>query len=71
MKTENYSYFRLSNAAFTHAGLTTRYRTEKMYKISGVARNSQWGGGLGNFCNFLIKITHFYAYFGQNNYLKQ
>jgi len=22
------------------------------------------------FCNFSIKITHFYAYFGQNNYFK-
>jgi len=24
-----------------------------------------------NACNFSIKITHFYAYFGQNSYLKQ
>jgi len=23
-----------------------------------------------NFCNFSIKITHFYAYFGQNSYFK-
>jgi len=26
---------------------------------------------LGDFCKFSIKITHFYAYFGQNKYLKQ
>jgi len=25
---------------------------------------------LGDFCNFLIKITYFYAYFGQNRYFK-
>jgi len=25
---------------------------------------------LSDFYNFSIKITHFYAYFGQNNYLK-
>jgi len=25
---------------------------------------------LGDFCNFSIKITHFYAYFGQNSYFK-
>jgi len=46
----------------------------------GVARISQWesnGGGLraetpalGDFCNFSPKITHFYAYFGQNSYFK-
>jgi len=24
---------------------------------------------LGDFCNFSIKKTYFYAYFGQNNYL--
>jgi len=32
-----------------------------------------WGSGgkaLGNFCNFLIKITHFYAYFVKNRYFK-
>jgi len=23
---------------------------------------------LGDFCNFLIKMTHFFAYFGQNSY---
>jgi len=28
------------------------------------------GGVLGDFCNFSIKITHFYAYFGQNSYFK-
>jgi len=48
---------------------------------SGVARNFQCGkevGGRlwaetpvpGNFCNLLIKITHFYAYFGQNTYFE-
>jgi len=35
---------------------------------------SMGGGGgapsAGQFCNFLIKITHFYAFFGQNSYLK-
>jgi len=25
---------------------------------------------LGDFCNFSIKITYFYAYFGQNSYFK-
>jgi len=25
---------------------------------------------LGDFCNISIKITHFYAYFGQNSYFK-
>jgi len=25
---------------------------------------------LGNFCKFSLKITHFYAYFGQNSYFK-
>jgi len=25
---------------------------------------------MGDFCNFSIKITHFYVYFGQNNYFK-
>jgi len=25
---------------------------------------------LGDFCNFLTKLTHFYAYFGQNSYFK-
>jgi len=25
---------------------------------------------LGDFCNFSIKITRFYAYFGQNNYFE-
>jgi len=25
---------------------------------------------LGDFCNFLIKITYFYAYFGQDRYFK-
>jgi len=25
---------------------------------------------LGDFCNFSIKITHFYAYFRQNSYFK-
>jgi len=25
---------------------------------------------LGEFCNFSIKITHFYAYFGLNSYFK-
>jgi len=25
---------------------------------------------LGDFCNVLIKITQFYAYFGQNSYFK-
>jgi len=25
---------------------------------------------LGDFCKFSIKITHFYAYFDQNNYFK-
>jgi len=25
---------------------------------------------LGDFCNFSINITHFYAYLGQNNYFK-
>jgi len=32
-----------------------------------------WGAkspALGDFCNFLIKTTHFYAYFGQNSYFK-
>jgi len=29
-----------------------------------------WGGGLESFCNFSTKITHFYAYFGQNSYFK-
>jgi len=24
----------------------------------------------GNFCNFSIKITYFYAYFGQNGYFE-
>jgi len=32
------------------------------------------GGGappaLGDFCTFVIKITYFYAYFGQNKYFK-
>jgi len=45
----------------------------------GLGQNSQpleargSGGGastLGGFCNFSIKITHFYAYFGQNSYFK-
>jgi len=30
-----------------------------------------WGLSLGDFCNFSIKLTHFYALFGQNSYLKQ
>jgi len=25
---------------------------------------------LENFCNFSVKITYFYAYFGQNSYFK-
>jgi len=25
---------------------------------------------MGDICNFSIKITHFYAYFGQNSYFK-
>jgi len=25
---------------------------------------------LGDFYNFIIKITHFYAYYGQNSYFK-
>jgi len=25
---------------------------------------------LGEFCNFSIKLTHFYAYIGQNSYFK-
>jgi len=25
---------------------------------------------LGDFCNYSIKITHFYTYFGQNSYFK-
>jgi len=25
---------------------------------------------LGDFCNFSVKITHFYAHFGQNSYFK-
>jgi len=25
---------------------------------------------LGDFCNFSTKLTHFYAYFGQNSYFK-
>jgi len=28
------------------------------------------GPALGDFCNFLIKITYFYVYFGQNRYFK-
>jgi len=28
------------------------------------------GDFCGDFCNFLIKITYFYAYFGQNRYFK-
>jgi len=35
------------------------------------ARGSGNGApALGYFCNFLIKITYFYAYFGQNRYVK-
>jgi len=26
--------------------------------------------GLGDFCNFSVKMTYFYAYFGQNSYFK-
>jgi len=26
---------------------------------------------LGDFCNFSIKTTQFYVYFGQNSYMKQ
>jgi len=49
---------------------------------SGVARNLQFEGGMrqeglgakppasGDICNFSIKITHCYAYFGQNSYFK-
>jgi len=57
-----------------------KYQADQILGIlpnSGVARFSQgWfvgvptaGGhrGLGDFCNFSIKITHFYAYFGQNS----
>jgi len=61
---------------------------QRVFEISGVAKNSQWGDkgrlrglpetrglgalhqALGNFCNFSIKITHIFAYFGQNNYFK-
>jgi len=28
------------------------------------------GGAIGDFCNFSIKIAHFYAYFGRNSYFK-
>jgi len=50
--------------------------------FSDVARNFQWGQfgkargmgakppALGNFCNFSIKITQLYAYFGQNRFFK-
>jgi len=35
------------------------------------ARDSGNGAlALGDFCNFVIKITYFYAYFGQNRYFK-
>jgi len=46
------------------------------------AAEGHWGSGgkqgglgeespaLGDFCNFSIKRTHFYAYFGQNSYFK-
>jgi len=29
-----------------------------------------WGGALGYFCYFSVKITHFYTHFGQNSYFK-
>jgi len=37
------------------------------------ARDKRVGGGALNvarFCNFSIKVLHFYAYFDQNTYLK-
>jgi len=33
-------------------------------------RSGNGAPALGDFCNFLIKITYFYAYFGQNTYFK-
>jgi len=44
----------------------------KKAPAAGVKR--VWGqspSALGDFFNFSIKFTHFYAYFRQNSYLKQ
>jgi len=45
--------------------------------IRGLGGKPPAAGGLGSksptlddFCNFSIKITHFYAYFDQNSYFK-
>jgi len=35
--------------------------------VGGAARGLQ--GSAGRFCNFSIKIMHFYAYFGQNKFI--
>jgi len=35
-------------------------------RVLGGRSSQRWG----DFCNFLIKITHFYAYFSQNRYFK-
>jgi len=55
-------------------------KVEATLHNSGVAKITQlegvWLGSggrapaLGDFCNFSIKITHFYADFGQNSYFK-
>jgi len=42
----------------------------------GISNGGGYGGvwgrsaTLGDFCNFSTKITHLYAYFAQNSYLK-
>jgi len=34
----------------------------------GVCPGRRQGGALGDFCNFSMKITHLYEYFGQNSF---
>jgi len=40
-------------------------------KAIGVCPGRRQGDALGDFCNFSLKITHLYEYFGQNSYFKK
>jgi len=42
----------------------------EVLKLPAAKSKGVWPPALGNFCNFSIKVTHFYTRFGQNSYFK-
>jgi len=59
----------------THMQNLKLYNRRRQKQSGGTKKFARGRAGrkvpaLGDFCNFSIKITHFYAYFGQNGYFK-